>query len=84
MYTYHSGDPKTWIPKDQLVEGAFYEGKCRNAGTAQWKEGKFHYLRHKFGFQYMEDIPCPEDDHGYDVFFPQKLIEEPKKGGGNG
>lgn len=78
MYKYRTGDPPNWIPKDQLIEGAFYMGKCRNADEAQWKEGKFHYLRHKFGFNYMEEIECPEDDRGFDVFFPQKV-----KGGSN-
>lgn len=75
-YQYRAGDPKDWIPKDQLEEGAFYLGKCRNSDTAQWKNGKFHYRRTKFGTSFMEELECPEDDLGYDCFFPQEKIND--------
>lgn len=70
-YKRRAGDPPdgSWLPKDQLVDGEFYVGKCRNAVRAQWLNGRFHYRRCKFGNWFVEDIPCPEDDQGYDVFF---------------
>jgi hypothetical protein len=73
-YQYRSGDPPTWIPKEELVEGATYKGKCRNADTAVWKNGKFEYTRYKFGFTFLEEIECPEDDRGFDVFFAQEKL----------
>lgn len=79
MYQRRAGDPKTWIPKDQLEEGAWYEGKCRNASKAQWERGKFHYQRYKFGHWFHEEIECPEDDTGFDVFFAFKKIDVPKQ-----
>ena len=71
------GDPTNWIPKDQLIEGHWYRGKCRNAAIAQWKEGRFHYMRYKFGHWFLEDIKCPEDDKRYDVFFAFENLEDP-------
>lgn len=80
-YSYKSGDPPegSWIPKADLVEGQWYKGECRNADEAQWKEDAFYYTRHKFGFSYIESIPHPEDDHGYDVFFPFQKIDKEMK-----
>lgn len=76
MYQKRSGDPEKWIPKDQLVEGQWYDGKCRNASRAQWKDGKFHYRRFKFGDSFLEEIECPENDRGYDVFFAQHVSKQ--------
>ncbi len=65
------------IPKDQLVVGAKYEGDCRNAHVAVWKEnGRFEYMRTKFGCTYPEKINHFQDDDGYDVFVPIRKIEE--------
>jgi len=76
MYTRRWGDPPegTWIPKDQLVVGAIYEGKCRNAHQATWKGDKFVYTRRKFVETFLEEIEHPEDDRGFDVFFPFRRI----------
>ena len=64
------------IPKDQLIVGAKYEGDCRNAHIAIWKEnGRFEYMRTKFGCTYPEEINHFQDDDGYDVFVPIKKIE---------
>ena len=64
------------IPKDQLEVGAKYEGDCRNAHIAVWKEnGRFEYMRTKFGCTYPEEINHFQDDDGYDVFVPIKKIE---------
>lgn len=75
-YHYHAGDPPVWIPKDQLVEGMLYEGQCRNAEVARWVNGEFEYLRTKFGHQFIEHIPCPEDGMGTDVFFAFNQAQE--------
>ena len=60
------------IAKKDLVDGAIYLGHCRNAGYAQWNAGlgKFEYIRHKFGCEFIDEIEHPEDDRGYDIFVP--------------
>ena len=76
------------IPKDALVDGAFYFGRCRNANLAQWdaqfvrpkstfhKEthGVFRHWRKKFGNVFTETINCCEDDDGFDLFWPVERI----------
>ena len=74
MYTKRVGDPDKWIPKEELVEGARYVGKCRNATDALWNGKVFIYRRYKFGTSFMEEIECPEDDRGFDVFFAQEKL----------
>lgn len=66
------------IPKDKLEVGCTYEGHCRNAHTAVWKEnGKFEYMRTKFGVTFPEKINHFQDDDGADVFVPiRKIVEE--------
>lgn len=64
------------IPKDKLEVGATYIGDCRNASEAVWKEnGRFEYMRTKFGCTYPEEINHFQDDDGYDVFTPIKKLE---------
>lgn len=63
------------IPKSELVVGQTYNGVCRNASKAVWKEnGTFEYIRYKFGSAFPEEINHYEDDDGYDVFVPIKII----------
>lgn len=64
------------IPKSELVVGEIYQGECRNSDTAIWDGNKFVYERHKFGTSYNERINHFEDDNGYDVFVPMKIIEQ--------
>lgn len=64
------------IPKSELVVEAVYQGECRNSDTAMWDGNKFVYKRHKFGCSYNERINHFEDDDGYDVFVPMKIIEQ--------
>ena len=65
------------IPKEELEVGATYLGDCRNAHEAVWKEnGRFEYMRTKFGYTYPEEINHFQDDDGYDVFTPIKKIED--------
>ena len=67
------------IPKQDLVDGAYYSGGCRNANVARWfaKQGRFTYYRTKFGVRYLEDIFCPEDDQVFDVFYAHLIIPTP-------
>ena len=61
------------IPIDKLIVGHTYLGHCRNAHKAIWKNnGKFEYIRYKFGYTYPEEINHFQDDDGYDVFVPIK------------
>lgn len=62
------------IPKSELVKGEIYQGECRNSDSARWDEDKFLYARTKFGSTYLEAIHHFEDDDGYDVFVPMKII----------
>ncbi len=63
------------IPKLELVVGQTYHGICRNVRKAVWKEnGTFEYMRREFGDTSSEEINHYEDDDGYDVFVPIKLI----------
>lgn len=63
------------IAKKDLVDGAVYNGHCRNAREARWdaKRGVFVYRRRKFGSEFDEDINHPEDDDGFDFFVPETL-----------
>ena len=76
-YECRIGDPYTWIPKENLIPFAYYKGKCRNAPIAMWDGKKFFYIRRKFIDTFVEEINCPEDDRGFDVFFAQELIYNP-------
>lgn len=67
---------KTIIAKKDLKDGAYYQGDCRNASIARWngKLSMFFYNRTKFGDTFVEDIHHPEDDNGFDLFWPEKEI----------
>ena len=62
------------IPKEELINGIEYEGECRNASKAIWDSDAFIYMRTKFGSTYPEIINHYEDDDGYDVFVPIKIV----------
>ena len=65
------------IPKENLIVGHTYLGDCRNASKAIWKEnGRFEYMRTKFGCTYPEEINHFQDDDGYDLFTPIKDITD--------
>jgi len=63
------------IPKEQLIKGAYYVGRCRNATVARWNGKEFVHWRYKFGHTYLETINCPEDEQHYDVFVAEKLLD---------
>ena len=72
-------DYKPKITKNELVHGAYYYGRCRNATIARWDESiqKFVYWRNKFGHKFVEEICHPEDDEFFDVFVVEKEIDPP-------
>ena len=71
------GYASNFIPKKELVDGGWYLGKCRNANYAQWdaENNCFIYLRLKLANLFVVEIHHPENDDGFDLFFPlAKLI----------
>ena len=64
------------IPKEEMLEGEFYIGFCRNARIAQWVGEKFIYVRNKYNFEFLEKIKHPEDEYHFDVFMPQAVAVE--------
>lgn len=64
------------LPKDKLEIGKYYYGASRNTDEAMWNGNTFEYEVHKFGFTYKDNINHFQDDDGYDVFVPIKLVEE--------
>lgn len=61
------------IPKSQLIPHTVYIGSCRNTTKAEWTGEKFIYCRHKFGYEYIDEVNHFEDDDGYDLFIPIKI-----------
>lgn len=66
---------KNYISKSELKVGAKYLGTCRNSDEAVWNGKVFIYNREKFKVFYEESINHPEDDDGFDLFYPEKLLE---------
>ena len=68
------------IPKNKLVDRAYYSGRCRNARVAQWHADQncFIHLREKFGAVFAEKIKHPEDENTFDYFTPEKQIYPPQ------
>lgn len=64
------------IPLQELETGKYYFGTCRNARVAKWDGKVFTYIRSKFGERFPENINHPENDDGYDLFFPVGECEQ--------
>ena len=64
------------IPKKDLVVGGVYEGSCRNTNRAIWDGKNFVYFRSKFAYRFIDTVNHFEDDNGFDLFVPIKLIEK--------
>ena len=62
------------IQKKDLVVGAYYWGSCRNSSLAMWDGKEFIYLRTKFSSTFAETINHLEDDNGYDLFIPIRML----------
>ena len=69
------------IPKKDLIHGAYYKGRCRNANEARWNAEleKFVHWRTKFGHTFTEEICHPEDDKHFDVFVVEAVCETTKE-----
>lgn len=69
------------IAKKDLIDGALYNGSCRNVSQARWDATRnvFVYRRRKFGHEFNEDICHPDDDRVHDVFEPESLVEQSEK-----
>jgi hypothetical protein len=69
------------IEKKDLIDGAYYQGDCRNASVARWdaKTNLFYHWRTKFGSRFIEEISHPDDEPHYDVFISEKIIENPEE-----
>jgi hypothetical protein len=69
------------LAKSELTHGQYYRGRCRNTSVARWcastKSGHpvFLYVRRKFGDAFVEEIQHPEDDRGFDLFYPFEVTE---------
>ncbi len=81
-HDYFTGRPI--LPKDRLVHGRFYKGRCRNATVARWNadENCFYHWREKFGRIYIERItyPTDADEPWFDVFDVIEELPKPKFG----
>jgi len=66
------------IPKKDLIDGATYRGRTRNANVAMWdmKNEKFIHYRSKWGQRYRDTVNHFEDDDGFALFVPIKLIRK--------
>ena len=60
------------IKKDDLIDGIYYQGLCRNADVAKWdaKNNCFWYIRDRDRRPYKEKINHLADDNGWDLFVP--------------
>ena len=66
------------LPKEALIHGKYYYGRCRNASIARWDGVKqvFVHWRQKFGDVFLEEISCREDELHMDVFDPWVELED--------
>lgn len=68
------------IETDELVHGAYYTGRCRNATLARWDgvTKRFKHWREKFGSRFIESIPnYGEPDWAYDWFIADHMTAKP-------
>lgn len=67
------------VRREDLRDGVWYAGLCRNASLAVWdaEKGVFWYLRWKWhGPPFAESIHHLADDDGYDLFVPMAVVDE--------
>jgi hypothetical protein len=74
----HTGRPI--LPREQLVDGTYYVGRCRNATIARWHAGRgvFLHWRKKFDWIFVEEIKHPVDEPNFDVFRVVRTLSDPK------
>lgn len=65
------------IAKKDLIDGATYRGKTRNATIAMWDEKKANFIHYRTDFvRYRDVVNHFEDDNGFALFVPIKLLRE--------
>lgn len=66
------------ISKNELEDGEWYYGECRNSDFGKWdeKEQNFIIMRNKFGNYYKDTCNHFEDDDGFDLFVPLRKANE--------
>ena len=66
------------LRKEDLNDGEYYQGECRNSSLAMWdaENNCFWYMRTKFTSTYKESINHLSDDNEHDLFIPFKHIKE--------
>lgn len=64
------------IAKKDLVLGSYYLGDHRRCTIAQWSGKEFLYIRNKFGNHFIDTANHPEDDDGYALFVPLRLVDQ--------
>ena len=69
------------IRKKDLIHGAYYKGRSRNASEARWDGDRnvFVHWRYKFGETFLDELRHPEDEQVYDVFVAYEKIDTPTK-----
>jgi hypothetical protein len=64
----------TYIPINELKDGAYYFGQCRNATIARWNaaDQQFYHWREKFSDRFVETIRHPDNEPNQrlDIFYP--------------
>jgi len=64
------------VAKKDLKKNHYYYGKCRNAKVALWNGYEFIYMRQQGNLAfYPEEIFHLEDDNGFDLFIPLKIVK---------
>ena len=70
------------LPKDRLVHGRCYKGRCRHAAVARWNEPEqqFYHWREKIGLIHIDTIKYPTDElePWWDVFDVVEELPNPK------
>ena len=64
------------IAKKDLIIGKYYYGNYRITTEAKWLGNEFEYEREKFGHHFKETCFHFEDDDGFAVFTPLKIINK--------
>jgi hypothetical protein len=68
-----------YLAKKDLKNGTYYNGRCRNSRVAVWDATNqvFWYVRNKWGCYFPEEICHPEDDNGFDLYYPVNECPDP-------
>ena len=69
---------KTYIPKNDLIDGALYECKARNFSIGRWNKelDGFEYIREKFGHRHESREFHWDNGPPFGTVKPYKLVEE--------